>query len=181
VHVTEGSTSNTRCVREAGHASCRRERRQQLEEGGIPPRRRGARGRRADVEPDVEHHPEQQEYMDMEQEQPDVELQQMEEQELEKELQAMKEEMEGAKPQRRRKKKVVDPEPLDDYPGGAHETGLLWRYHVHVARKAADGEVLISVKLTYFISETACLCAVKFACLFTVKFVCEAMSLNSLY
>jgi hypothetical protein len=61
VHVTAGSTSNTRRVREAGHASRRRERRQRLEEeGGVLPRRRGARGRRADVEPDVEHQPEQQ-------------------------------------------------------------------------------------------------------------------------
>jgi phosphodiesterase/alkaline phosphatase D-like protein len=95
----------------------------------------GARGRCADVETDVEHQPEQQEYMDMEQEQPDVELQHMgeqdmelqhmEEKELEEELQAMDEEMEAAEPQRRRKKKVVDPEPLDDYPGGPHETGLL--------------------------------------------------------
>jgi len=58
VHVTEGSTSNTRRVREAGHASCRRERLQRLEEeGGVPPRRR--RGRHADVEPDVEHQLEQ--------------------------------------------------------------------------------------------------------------------------
>ena len=56
------------------------------EEGGLRPRRRGGRGRHADVEPDVEHHPEQQEYMDMEQEQPDVELQHMEEQKLEEEL-----------------------------------------------------------------------------------------------
>jgi len=43
---------------------------------------------------------------------------------------------------------VVDPEPLDDYPGGPHDTGLLWRYHVHVARKAADVDVFINVKLT---------------------------------
>jgi hypothetical protein len=181
VHVTVGSTCNTRRIREAGHASRMRERCQRLqEEGGVPPRHRGARRRRADVEPDVEHQPEQQQYMDMEQEQPDVELQHMEEQELEEELQA-DEEMEDVEPQQRRKKKVVDPEPLDDYPGGPHETSLLWRYNVHVARKAANGEVFISVKLTYFISEIACLCAVKSACLFTVISVCEAMSLNSLY
>ena len=43
---------------------------------------------------------------------------------------------------------MVGPEPLDDYPGGPHETGMLWKYHVHVARKAADGEVFINVKLT---------------------------------
>jgi hypothetical protein len=42
VHVTEGSTSNTRRVREAWHASRMRECRQRLEEeGGVPPRRRG--------------------------------------------------------------------------------------------------------------------------------------------
>jgi len=95
VHVTEGSTSNTQRVREAVHASRRRERLQRLEEeGGVPLRRRGARGCRVDVE----HHPEQQEYMDLQQEQPDVELQHMEEQELEEELQAMDEEMEDAEP-----------------------------------------------------------------------------------
>jgi len=47
-----------------------------------------------------------------------------------------------------RKARVVDLEPLDDYPGGPHNTSLLWRYQVHVARKAADGEVFIHVKLT---------------------------------
>ena len=110
----------------------------------------GARGRRADVELDVEHHPEQQEYVDLHQEQPDVELQHMEEQKLEEELQAMDEEMEDVEPQRRRKKKekVLDPEPLDDYPGGSHETHLPRKYHMHMARKAADGEVFINVKLT---------------------------------
>jgi hypothetical protein len=109
-----------------------------------------------------------------------VELHHMEEQELEEELQA-DDAMEYAEPQQRRKKKVVDPEPLDYYPSGPHETDLLWRYHVHVVRKATDGEVFISVKLTYFISETACLCDVKSAYLFIVISVCEAMSLNSLY
>jgi len=85
-----------------GHASHRRERLRWLEEeGGVPPRRRGARGRCVDVEPDVEHQPEQQEYMDLQQEQPDVELQHMEEQEL----LAMNEEMEDVEPRRRRKKK----------------------------------------------------------------------------
>jgi len=88
--------------------------------------------------------------MDLHQEQPDVELQHMEEQKLEEELQAMDEEMEDVEPQRRRKKKekVLDPEPLDDYPGGSHKTDLLWKYHMHMARKAADGEVFINVKLT---------------------------------
>jgi len=120
------------------------------EEGVVPRRRGGVKGRRVDVEPDAEHQPEQQEYMDLQQEHPDVELQHMEEQELEEELQAMDEEMEDAEPRRRRnkKEKVVDPEPLDDYPGGPHETGLLWKYHVHKARKASEGEVFIDVKLT---------------------------------
>ena len=80
----------------------------------------------------------------------DVDVQQMEEHELVEELERMDEEMEDAEPRRRRKKKekVVDPEPLDDYPGGPHETGLLWKYHVHVARKASEGEVFIDVKLS---------------------------------
>ena len=43
---------------------------------------------------------------------------------------------------------MVDPKPLNDYPGGPHDTSLLWRYHVHVARKAAGGVVFINVKLT---------------------------------
>ena len=62
----------------------------------------------------------------------------------------MDKEMEDVEPRRRRKKKekVVDLEPLDDYPGGPHETALLWMYHVHVARKASEGEVIIDVKLT---------------------------------
>ena len=42
---------------------------------------------------------------------------------------------------------VPDPEPLDDYPGGPHDTTLLWRYHVHVARKAFEDKVFINVKL----------------------------------
>jgi len=136
VFVTEGSTSNTRCVREAEHASHRRERLRQLEEEGeVLPRRR--RGRRADVQPDVDHQPEQENMVD------GVDVQQMEEQELVEELERMDEEMQDAEPRRRRKKKekVVDPEPLDDYPGGPHETGLLRKYHVHMARKAVDGEV----------------------------------------
>jgi len=73
----------------------------------------------------------------------DVDVQQMEEQELVEELERMDEKMQDAEPwwRRKKKEKVVDPDPLDDYPGGSHETGLLWKYHVHVARKAADGEV----------------------------------------
>ena len=137
--VTKG-TSSTQHIREAGHASRSRERIQRMEEDGVILRHRGARGRRADVK----HQPEQENMVD------DMDVQKMEEQELEEELQAMDEEMEDAEPRRRRKKKgkVVDPEPLDDYHGGTHDTGLLWRYHVHVARKADDGEIFINVKLT---------------------------------
>ena len=163
MHVTKGSTSNTRRVREANHASRRRERLQRPEEEGVvPPRRRGARGCRADVE----HQPEQENMVD------DVDVQQMEEQELEEELQAMDEEMEDAESRRRRKKKekVVDPKPLDDYLGGPHDTDLLWRYHVHVARKAADGKVFNLCENDVDSCETACLC--------TVKSVCEAISVN---
>jgi hypothetical protein len=40
LNVTEGSTSNTQRVREAGHASRRRARRQQLEAEGVVPLRR---------------------------------------------------------------------------------------------------------------------------------------------
>jgi len=58
--------------------------------------------------------------MAMEEEQVDVDLQHTEEQELEEELQGMDEEMEDVEPRRRRKKKEVDPEHLDDYPGGPH-------------------------------------------------------------
>jgi len=115
-----------------------RERTQRMEEEDVvPPRRRGARGRRADVE----HQPEQHE-----QEYDEMDVHQMEEEEL----QAMDDDMEDAQSQRRRarKKRKVDPEPLDDYPGGPHDTSLLWRYHVHVARKVSDGEVFISVELT---------------------------------
>ena len=147
MRVTEGSSSTQR-VRVVRHASRRRECTQRMEEDGVVLRRRGgARGRHVDVEPNVEHQPEQheQEYME-----DVVDMQLMEEQELEEELQAMDEDMEDAQPQRRRtkKKKVVDPDPLDDYPGGPHDTGLLWRYHVHVARKVSEAEVFINVKLT---------------------------------
>jgi len=45
------SSSSTQHVRVAGHASRRRERLQRMEEDGVVLRRRGARGRRADVEP----------------------------------------------------------------------------------------------------------------------------------
>ena len=46
----------------------------------------------------------------------------MEEEEFLQEHEAMEEDMEGAQPQRRRTRKarVVDPEPLNDYPGVIH-------------------------------------------------------------
>jgi len=57
-----------------------------------------------------------------------VDVQLMEEEALEEELQAMDEDMEDAQSRRRRtKKKVVDPDPFDDYPGGPHDTSLRWR------------------------------------------------------
>jgi len=40
-----------------------------------------------------------------------------------------------------------NPEPLDDYLGGPYDTTLLARYHVHVARKASEGVILINVIL----------------------------------
>jgi len=111
-------------------------------EDGVVPRRQGARGRRADVEPQPEH---EQEFDDI-----DVQQQQMEEEE-EEEPEAMEEDREDGEPQRRHRGKrpvVPDLEPLDDYPGGTHDTTLLWRYHVHVAKKTFEGEeVFINVKL----------------------------------
>ena len=49
----------------------------------------------------------------------------------------------------RQRKRVSEPEsePLDDYPSGPHDTTLLTRYHVHVARAATDCEVPINVIL----------------------------------
>jgi len=46
-------------------------------------------------------------------------------------------------------KRVPEPEhkPLDDYPGRPHDTTMLTRYHVHVARKTVVGEVHINVIL----------------------------------
>jgi len=46
----------------AWHASRRREHLQRMQEDGVVPRRQGARGRRADVEPQPEH---EQEFDDM--------------------------------------------------------------------------------------------------------------------
>jgi hypothetical protein len=118
MHLTEGS-SFTRRVRDAGHASRRMERTQRMEEEGVvPSRRRGDRGRRANVEsqPEPEH---EQEHDDM-----DVQQQQMEEEEFQEELEAMDEDMEDEQLQRMqtKKKHVVDPEPLHDYPSGPHDT-----------------------------------------------------------
>jgi len=137
MHVTKGSSSTQR-VRVAGHASRRRKRLQGMEEDGVVSRRRGGRARRADVKPQPE----------LEQEYDEMEVQQQ--QQMEEELEAMEEDMEDGEPHRRRRGKrvvVPDPEPLDDYLGGPHDTTLLWRYHVHVAKKASKGEVFINVKL----------------------------------
>jgi len=53
----------------------------------------------------------------------------------------------GDSQQQRRWKCVPEAQPLDHYPGGPHNTTLLTRYHVHVAKKAAEGEVPINVIL----------------------------------
>ena len=72
---------------------------------------------------------------------------------MEDDAEALEEDVEDdAQQQRRwqrREKRVVDPdpEPLDDYPGGPHDTTLLTRYHVHMARKATEGLVHINVIL----------------------------------
>jgi len=113
-----------------------RERHQRMVEDGIVPRCRSAK--RADVEPEPKH---EQEYDEMDVQQ----KQQMEEEELE----AMDEDMEDGEPHQRWRRKrpmVPDPEFLDDYPGGPHNTTLLWRYHVHVAMKASEAEIFINVK-----------------------------------
>jgi len=58
LHVTKTSSS-TRRVREAGHASHRRENTRRMEEECVVLRRRGGvKGSCADVKPDVEHQPE---------------------------------------------------------------------------------------------------------------------------
>ena len=87
-----------------------------MQEDGVVPRRRGARGRRADVEPQPEH---EQEFDDM-----DVQQQQQTEKEEEEELEVLEEDMEDGELQQRRRGKrpmVPDPEPLDDYPGGTYD------------------------------------------------------------
>ncbi len=87
MHVTKTSSS-TRRVREAGHASRRWERIQRLEEEGVvATRRRGGRGRHANVEPQSKP----------EHEAMDVQQQQLEEEFLQ-EHEAMEEDMEGAQP-----------------------------------------------------------------------------------
>jgi len=73
MHVT-GTSSSTRRVREAGHASDRRERTQWMEEEGVVASRRQP------------------------QEAMDVQQQQLEEEEFLKEHEAMEEDMEDAKP-----------------------------------------------------------------------------------
>jgi len=73
----------------------------------------------------------------------------MEEEDFQEDLEAMEEDMDDAQQRRRRtkKKRVVDPEPFHDYPGGPHDTSLLWRYLVHVARKTVDGGYLLMLNL----------------------------------
>jgi len=55
----------------------------------------------------------------------------------------------GQQQWRRRGKCVPKPEPevLNDYPRSPHDTIVLTRYNVHVARAATDGEVPINLIL----------------------------------
>jgi hypothetical protein len=70
------------------------------------------------------------------------------EHQVEDDAEAMEEDVEDdAQQQRQRRGKRVmepDPEPLDDYPNGPHDTTLLTRY-LHVARKVSEGVVRINV------------------------------------
>jgi len=71
------------------------------------------------------------------------------EHQVEDDGEAMEEDVDDGQQRRWRVKRVPvsDPKSLDDYPGGPHDTTLLTRYHVHVARKASQGEVPINVIL----------------------------------
>jgi len=44
--------------------------------------------------------------------------------------------------QQRKRVPELEPEELDDYPGGSHDTTVLTRYHVHVAMMTSDGEAI---------------------------------------
>jgi len=122
------------------HASARREReehRRACREARATkdvvqaPRRRAGRPRRAVGEDEPQPNPDYEEN--------DVEHH------AEDDAEAMEEDAQQW--QQRRGKKVVEPDPdlLDDYSGGPHDITLLTRYHVHVARKAAEGVVRINV------------------------------------
>jgi len=47
----------------------------------------------------------------------------------------------GDEDDEKQRRRVPEPEQLDDYPGGPQNTIVLTRYHIYVARMAADGEV----------------------------------------
>jgi len=123
------------------HASVKREHRQKAEAKGVVqvPRHRGGRPRRA-VADDEPHH----------QDDPEYDRMNMDDAETMKGVGDVEEDVDDGQQQpRRRAKRVPEPdlEPLDDYPGGPHNTTLLTRYHVRVARKVFEGEVPINVIL----------------------------------
>jgi hypothetical protein len=102
----------------------------------------GGRERRVDADDKPQPKPEY--------DQMDVEHQVEDDAEVEEDVGDVEEDVDDGQQQRRRRgKRVSEPdlEPLDDYPGGSHDTTLPMRYHVHVVRKAVDGEIPINVIL----------------------------------
>jgi len=80
--------------------------------------------------------------------QADPEYEQMDvEHQVKDDAEAMEEDVDDGQTLRGKRVVKPDPKPLDDYPGGPHNTTLLTRYHVHVAKKAFEGEVPINVIL----------------------------------
>ncbi|RHN67920.1 hypothetical protein MtrunA17_Chr3g0108021 [Medicago truncatula] len=116
----------------AMQASVTRECRQKAK--GLVPRRRGGSARRANADDEPQHQAEPKyNQMDM-----DMEHQVEDDVEAEEEMGDDDDDQQ----QQRQRKRVPEPEsePLDDYPGGRHDTTSLTRYHVQVARATTDGE-----------------------------------------
>jgi len=112
------------------HAYVRRERLERLQaKGRFPGRRGGGRAPPGGVDDESEY--KSQPHMDME-----MEVEYQTEDDVEKEMGDDDE-------HQQRWRRVPEPEPdhLDDYPGGPHDTTMLTRYYVHMAKMAADGEV----------------------------------------
>jgi len=123
------------------HASIRRENLERLEEEGRLPVRRGVGMGRlggADNEPQSEPEYEPQPHMDMEME---VVHQMEDDAEAEKEVGDDDDDEQQQQHQQQRRVPEPEPEQLDDYSSGRRDTTVLTKYHVHVARMAADGEV----------------------------------------